>query len=170
MASATSHLPHPDEHYVREAIEIAKVGFARGEIPFGTVLVNPEGEIVSRYHDWVAAEKNETSHCESMMVREACSKLGPSLAGYSVFSTAEPCPMCFTSMWLAGVSRICFGPTCDEVRAKAGAFLHELWMPARVVNAEYGEGKVALRWGVLKDECLALFDLMLEQKMPSEVA
>ncbi|WP_437746861.1 ABC transporter substrate-binding protein [Sorangium sp. So ce1504] len=89
-------------------------------------------------------------------VRRACAAAGPDLTGYTLYTTVEPCPMCFTAAWLARVSRVVFGCTMQEVTAATGGAQRELAVPARWMNESSG-APVDLVGGVLADRCLALF-------------
>lgn len=53
-----------------------------------------------------------------MAIRNACAKLGTfQLTGCTVYSSCEPCPMCLSALYWAGVSRICYGNTKDDAKA-----------------------------------------------------
>jgi tRNA(Arg) A34 adenosine deaminase TadA len=78
------------------------------------------------------------------------------LAGTTLYTTCEPCPMCFTAAWLAGVSRIVFGTTMAEVVRRTEGKQRELAVPADEMNRR-GGSQIDLVDGVLRAECLALF-------------
>jgi tRNA(Arg) A34 adenosine deaminase TadA len=65
--------------------------------------------------------------------------------------------MCFTSAWLARVSRVVFGCTMDAVDSVTLGQQRELRIPASEVNARSGE-PIALLGGVLAEACLKLFE------------
>lgn len=145
------------EHYMRLAIAQAERGRRGGEFPFGAVLVDARGEVVASAYDTVEQDDDASSHAETMLVKKACRIVGRDLSGHTVYTTTEPCPMCFTTSWLAGVSRIVWGTTMDEVREHTGGLVAELFVPAASLNARASR-RVELVGGVLRDECLALFD------------
>lgn len=147
----------PDEHYMRLAIAEAGRGRASGEHPFGAVLVDARGEVVASTYDTVEQDDDRSSHAETMLVKKACRVMGRDLSGCTVYTTTEPCPMCFTTSWLAGVRRIVWGTTMDEVREHTGGVVEELFVRAEAMNAQ-ATRRVELVGGVLRDECLALFD------------
>lgn len=148
------------EHFMRLALAQAEQAWSAGENPFGCVIVDRAGRVIAAAHDRVEADHDPTAHCDVLAVREACRAHGPDLSGCTVYTTSEPCPMCFTAMWLAGVERIVFGTTAGELREKAGEHVHELWASASTLNAESGE-RVQLIGGIRRDECLALWDRVL---------
>ena len=145
-----------DEQYMRLAIAEAERGRKLGEHPFGAVLVDGAGEVVATMYDTVERDGDKTSHAETMLVKHACRKLGPDLSGCSIYTTTEPCAMCFTTAWLARVGRIVYGTTMAEVRDVSGGAVDELPVPAAEMN-RLGGGRVRLEGGVLREACLALF-------------
>jgi tRNA(adenine34) deaminase len=106
--------------------------------------------------DQVTATGDMTQHAEINVVRLACKAVGPDLTGYTLYTTVEPCPMCFTSAWLAKVSRVVFGCTMDAVDAVTTGQQRELRLSAGAVNAQSGE-PLQLLSGVLSGDCLSLF-------------
>jgi tRNA(Arg) A34 adenosine deaminase TadA len=138
------------------ALELAREAVAAGEPPFGAVLVDGSGKIVAWTTDRVRSQRDMTQHAEIEAVRQACALLGPDLSGGTLYTTCEPCPMCFTAAWLARVSRIVWGATMAEVAVLMGPSQRELAVPAAKMN-ELGGDQVALLGGVRADECLDLF-------------
>jgi tRNA(Arg) A34 adenosine deaminase TadA len=145
------------ERYMRLALTEAERGVVRGELPFGAVLVDPAGEVVAGTHDTVRLDRDRTSHAETMLIKHACRRFGPDLSDHIVVTTTEPCPMCFTTCWLAGVEAIVFGTTMDEVRTYTGGVVEELFVPAESLNVQ-ATRRVRLVGGVLRERCLALFE------------
>src|SRR5260221_3296035 len=64
-------------------------------VPFGALIVNTHtGERLMRATNAVRRENDPSSHAEVRTVRLACTKLNcASLAGFTMYSTCEPCPM-----------------------------------------------------------------------------
>lgn len=53
-----------------------------------------------------------------MAIRHACARLGTfSLAGCTIYSSCEPCPMCLSAIYWAGIKRLCYGNTKDDAKA-----------------------------------------------------
>lgn len=149
MASAA------DLAWMRAAIGEARAGAAEGEPPFGAVIVDDGGREVARAHDRVNGLRDMTRHSEIEAVRAACAARGPDLSGCTLYATTEPCAMCFTSAWLARVSRIVYGCTMAEVAAVVPS-QREVTVPVTAMNAGTAEPLV-LEGGVLAEECLAMF-------------
>jgi tRNA(Arg) A34 adenosine deaminase TadA len=53
-----------------------------------------------------------------MAIRNACAKLGTfQLTGCTIYSSCEPCPMCLSAIYWAGIDRLCYGNTKDDAKA-----------------------------------------------------
>lgn len=145
------------EFYMQAAIGQAKYGITQGEPPFGCVVVSPDNQIVVRQHDQVNADGDMSSHAETLAVRKACRLIQSDLEGYTLYTTVEPCAMCFTTAWLNHVSRIVYGATMAEVDAMTQGQQREMPIPSQEMNARSGN-MVELVGGILKQECLRLFE------------
>ena len=85
-------------------------------VPFGALIINNEtGETLMRARNAVAVENDPSAHAELRTVRKATKKLKTfSLAGYTMYSTCEPCPMCMANALWAGLDRIVYGATIAD--------------------------------------------------------
>ena len=146
-----------DGAFIQRAIEVARDAKRRGELAFAAVLVGPDGEIALEERDRVAEFRDPTWHAETHIVKQACQHYGPDLTGYSLYTTCEPCAMCFTTAWLAGVSRIVTGTNMLDVRVKSQGVQDEMPITMHTMN-EAGGNRIELTDGVLAEQCLALFD------------
>lgn len=147
-----------DEAGIRLALAEAERGLKAGEPPFGVVIIAPDGEVLAAGYDTVRTAGDWTYHAEVETVRSACRRYGPNLIGATLYTTVEPCPMCFTSAWLANISAIVFGASMAEVHVATHGQQRELSIPADRIN-EMSPMPIHLRGGVLREECLALFHL-----------
>lgn len=138
------------------AIEQALKAVASGEPPFGVVILDAQGELVAATHDEVNTRGDMSAHAETLAVRAACLVRGPSLDGCFLYTTCEPCPMCFTTAWLARIGGVVYATTMDEVHEILGDAQRELRVPVTRMNELSGE-PVTLVKGVLRDRCLQLF-------------
>jgi tRNA(adenine34) deaminase len=146
-----------DEDGVGLALTLAQTALAAGEPPFGAVIVDQHDHVLARTTDGVRAYRDMTRHAEIEAVRAACAIVGPDLSGCTLYTSCEPCPMCFTAAWLARVTRIVWGCSMAEVSALVGEAQRELAVPAHQMN-ELGGNQIALCGGVRAAECLALFN------------
>jgi len=100
-----------DEDYMREALIEAQAASARGEVPVGAVLVNPDsGEIVARAGNAPIALDDPTAHAEILVLRDAGYKSeNYRLNGLTLYVTLEPCTMCAGAISFARLGRIVYG-------------------------------------------------------------
>lgn len=87
--------------------------------PFGAVIADKDGNIISRGHNMVLSSHDPTNHAEIVAIREACRKLGThDLSGYTIYSSCEPCPMCLSAVIWSNIKTLYFGATRkDALRA-----------------------------------------------------
>jgi len=94
--------------YLTHAVEIAveNVG-ARGG-PFGAIVVAADGQVFEGTNR-VTATNDPTAHAEVVAIRRACQELGTfSLAGASLYSSCEPCPLCLSAALWSRLGRVYF--------------------------------------------------------------
>lgn len=105
-----------DARFMRMAIDIASRNVENGGGPFGAVIVR-NGEVIATGANRVVPTCDPTAHAEISAIREACRKLGDfKLNGCTVYSSCEPCPMCLSALYWAGVERICYGNTKADAK------------------------------------------------------
>jgi tRNA(Arg) A34 adenosine deaminase TadA len=142
-----------DHAFMQLAIERTREGIARGQTPFGACIVR-DGAVVSCEHNGVWATTDITAHAEMRAIREACRKLGTiDLSGCVIYSTCEPCPMCFGAVHWARIGKIVFGAAIKDAQAIG---FSELTIPSMTMK-DLGGSPVAIQGDLLRDECLALF-------------
>jgi len=84
--------------------------------PFGAVLVH-KNRIVARGHNTVLKHKDPTCHAEINVIRKAAKKLGKiHLRGMVLYSSCEPCPMCFSAVHWARIPKVVYSSTISDVR------------------------------------------------------
>jgi tRNA(Arg) A34 adenosine deaminase TadA len=110
-----------DEEYMRLAIQKARDGIAADQSPFGACIVR-DGQVLACEHNVVWRTTDATAHAEVTAIRAACRAAGDiKLTGATLYSTTEPCPMCFAAIHWAGISRIVYAATiADAERAGFG--------------------------------------------------
>ena len=99
------------QHYMAEAIRLARKAASLGEVPVGAVVVQ-DGVIIARGHNQREIDQDPTAHAELIAIRRAAAALGSwRLEGCTVYVTLEPCPMCSGLMIQSRVERVVFGCT-----------------------------------------------------------
>ena len=145
---------------MRQAITKALQGVGSGQTPFGACIVK-DGRTIALAHNVVWATTDITAHAEVNAIRQACQALDTvDLSGCVLYSTCEPCPMCFSAIHWAGISRIFYGNTISDAQ---GLGFGEL----TISNAEMkrlGGSKVEITPEFLKEECQQVFNIWLSRR------
>lgn len=106
-----------DAGFMEIAIRLSVENIESGGGPFGAVIVR-DGEIIATGANRVVPNNDPTAHAEVVAIREACRKLGTfNLDGCTLYASCEPCPMCLSAIYWAGIKRICYGNTKDDAKA-----------------------------------------------------
>ena len=106
-----------DERFMQMAIDLSVENVANGGGPFGAVIVRG-GEVLATGTNRVTANNDPTAHAEVSAIREACAKIGNfKLEGATIYTSCEPCPMCLSAIYWAGISRIFYGNTKADAKA-----------------------------------------------------
>lgn len=113
----TLNYSEEDAKFMMMAIKLSEDNIDTGGGPFGAVIVQ-DGKVIATGTNRVVPDADPTAHAEVMAIRNACAALGTfQLKGCTVYSSCEPCPMCLSALYWAGVSRICYGNTKDDAKA-----------------------------------------------------
>lgn len=112
-----------DNYFMRHALEMAKEGFKKNEVPVGAVLVY-NGLIISKAHNLVESKQDATAHAELLCIQEGAQKLGSwRLLGTTLYTTLEPCSMCYGALMLSRVERVVYGAK-DHRHGACGSFVN----------------------------------------------
>ena len=150
----------PDEHFMTLAIDKATQGVEAGQTPFGACLIK-NGQVISCEHNTVWQSNDSTAHAEVNAIKKACEKLDAiDLSGCVIYSTCEPCPMCFSACHWAKISTIVYGARIAD--AKKFGF-SELSVSNRRMK-ELGGSSIEIVADFLRRENLELFELWSERE------
>ena len=104
------------EKFLRRAIELserASLEYCTGGV-FGAVVVR-DGKIVSEGMNRVVASHDPTWHAEMEASRLACTTLQSfKLKGWTLYTSAEPCPMCLATCYWAEIDQVFYGASVDD--------------------------------------------------------
>ena len=120
--------------------------------PFGACIVR-DGRVLATARNTVLARRDPTCHAEVNAIRLAARRLGThDLSGCRIYSTTEPCPMCFAAIHWAGIETLVYGTRIADVACLG---FRELTISNRTMQ-RLGGSAVRIVPGVLKEECLEL--------------
>lgn len=141
------------EEYMRMAIAKAKEGVDHGQTPFGACIVR-DGKVLSCAHNTVWQDTDITAHAEVQAIRQACLSAGTiDLSGAVIYSTCEPCPMCFAACHWARISTIVCGTAIADAAAVG---FNELSVSNEELK-DLGQSPVTIVRNVCGEENLELF-------------
>ncbi len=140
-----------DERYMRMALDEARMGAGRDEVPVGAVVV-AGGRVIARAHNLTETLSDPTAHAEMQAITAATSFLGGRyLTGCTLYVTLEPCVMCAGALAWSQISAVVWGADDPErgYRATSPAIVHP---------------KTEVRGGVLAEEAAALLKTFFKKK------
>ena len=139
-----------DQQYMRLAFEDANEAYAAGNRPVAALIVR-DGGIIGSGRNTVYGDRDPSAHAEVAAIRAACRKLDTlELAGATLYSTLEPCPMCLWLILEAKIARVVLGARHAALkRTDIGDYSVETFLaltrrPLEIVT------------GVLEQECVDL--------------
>lgn len=102
--------------YMKKAKENAESGIRKNEGgPFGVVITDKKGNIISNGNNKVIKEKDPTAHAEIVAIREACKKLNTyDLSDCVLYTSCEPCPMCLSAIIWANIKEVYYACTKED--------------------------------------------------------
>jgi tRNA(adenine34) deaminase len=143
------------EYFMRQALQVAELARAMGEVPVGCVLALGS-EIIGRGHNRRQRDQDPTAHAEMIAIREAASHLGSwRLIHVVAYVTLEPCPMCAGALVNSRVDTVVYG--CTDPKAGALDTLFQLGADPRLNH------RFKVVSGVLERECASILSGFFEQ-------
>src|SRR5277367_3020266 len=123
-------------------------------VPFGSSIVHSKtGEVLLRATNAVTREFDPSSHAEVRAIRLATKRLkNISLAGYTLYTTCEPCPMCMSTALWADLDRVVYGATIED----ANRHCRQIHIHAAEVVGR-SDMRCQVDGPVLREQCYALF-------------
>ncbi len=106
-----------DKKFIKMACDIASKSIDNDGGPFGAVIVK-DGEVLASGCNRVTASNDPTAHAEITAIRIACNKCQNfKLEGCVIYSSCEPCPMCLSAIYWAGISKVYYANTKHDAAA-----------------------------------------------------
>lgn len=120
--------------------------------PFGACIV--KGNKILAVARNLVLKKDATCHAEINAIRTASRKLKTfDLSGCVIYSTNEPCPMCFAAIHWARIGKVIYGTATKDAK-KIG--FNELKITDRRLKS-LGKSRIKLVPNFMRKECLELF-------------
>ena len=98
-----------DEQFMSLALQEAQKSQEMNEVPVGAIIIM-NGEVISKSHNKSISQNDPTSHAEINALRNAAKKVGNyRLKDATLYTTLEPCAMCYGAIVHARIPRLVFG-------------------------------------------------------------
>lgn len=109
-----------DDHWMTEALKLAKQAAIAGEVPVGAVVIYAD-EIIGRGFNSPIKNNDPSAHAEILALRQAASNIkNYRLLDVTLYVTLEPCVMCLGAMLHARIKRLVFGASDPKTGAVGG--------------------------------------------------
>ncbi len=149
-----------DKEFMQKAISFAKKGIKSGQTPFGACIIKND-KVVACAHNVVWKTTDITAHAEIAAIRLACKKLKTiDLSDCTIYSTCEPCPMCFSACHWAKIKKIVYGAKISD--AKKYGF-NELCISNTTLKKK-GKSPVKIIKNFMRKENIQVFELFNKNK------
>ncbi|MDC3078321.1 tRNA adenosine(34) deaminase TadA [SAR86 cluster bacterium] len=145
-----------DKKMMKLAIEEAFISKEKDEVPIGCVLTK-NNALISAGHNLSIELSDPTAHAEIMVIRDACNKLeNYRLVDCTMYTTLEPCLMCFGAIINSRIKRLVIG-TIDE---EHGAPISNKVLLDRLKFNH----KIDIEIGLFSEECSSLLKNFFKEK------
>lgn len=148
-----------DLKFMYMAIDVARKSRINGNHPFGAVLVDEYGTLLLKAENNVVTEKDPTGHAELNLIRLASLQFDSEfLAGCTIYSSTEPCPMCAGSIFWANIRRVVYGLSEESLYKMISDESEEiLLLPCRELFAK-GKKQIEVIGPLLEQEALEVHE------------
>ena len=149
--------------FLRLALEQAEQAWRMGEVPVGAVVVDSNGDVISRAHNLKETTHNACGHAEILALQGAAQKLGTwRLNDCRLYVTLEPCPMCLAALGQSRIQQVVFG--AYDPKGGAASLGYALHKDPRLNH------RFAMMGGVLHFECSRMLSEFFKQRRPIHLA
>ena len=98
------------EYYMQLALKEARKAFNKDEVPIGAIIIDKDGNIISRAHNQGEHGSSALNHAEILAIHKATKKLKqPRLWDCKIYITLEPCTMCATAISMMRFNEVIYG-------------------------------------------------------------
>jgi tRNA(Arg) A34 adenosine deaminase TadA len=104
-----------DLQQLRRCVQLARAALEAGHGPFGAVLVGADGQMLYEDHNRVT-ERDQTLHAELGVIRWSVANVAPvQRIRTTLYTSCEHCPMCAAAHAWAGLGRIVYATSNDQL-------------------------------------------------------
>lgn len=98
-----------DEYFMHKALQEARKGYIKDEIPVGAVIV-AQNQVLALAHNLTETLHDVTAHAEILAITAAENYLGAKyLQDCTLYVTIEPCAMCAGAIGWSQIGRLVYG-------------------------------------------------------------
>lgn len=102
------------DKFMERAVELAIENVRDGGQPFGAVLVK-NNNVVAEGVNELHKKYDVSGHAELLAIRRAQEQLQTNnLSGYTMYASGEPCSMCLTAMYFAGIEKVFYCTSVED--------------------------------------------------------
>ena len=139
------------EQFMRIALEEADKAGSEGNIAVGSVITSGDS-VVAKGRNLVSSSLDVTAHCEPDALRNGGKALGHvDFSGHTLYTTAEPCPMCCGAIMVSGISMVVMGARPEPSQRRYGDYTVE-----KLIQLAGFEQKLQVVTGILPQVCADL--------------
>jgi len=138
-----------DELFMKKALKEANKALDKGNWPIGCVIVL-DNKIIARAYNQVYSQNNKLAHAEMLAINPVKDILLKNKRKATLYTTYEPCPMCFGAIILSRIGRVVSGIDLDH----SGSMYFKDNLPLLFKQKNF---EVEFTNGVLADECYKVF-------------
>lgn len=122
--------------------------------PFGAVITK-DNEIITTASNQVTSNNDPTAHAEIVAIRKAAARLNTfHLTGCTLYTSCEPCPMCFGAIYFAHIDAIYFAN--NKTDAQKAGFDDEFIY--KQISLDYAKRAIPMKQ-IMQNEASEAFDL-----------
>lgn len=104
-----------EETFLRRAIELSAEARAAGNMPYGSLLVGPDGDVLVEERNTVLTEGDISAHPEFKLALWASRELDPEVArATTMYTSTHPCEMCAGAIERSGLGRVVYALSSSQ--------------------------------------------------------
>lgn len=99
--------------------KLARSSGEKANLPNAAIIVGKNGSIIESSESLVATNTDATAHAERLVIEKVCKKLkSPIIGGHALITVLEPCLMCLSACYWAGIQNLYYIIPSEKYRDK----------------------------------------------------